>query len=379
MGGIIPMEKFSMPTRIYSGTDSLKELETLHNERILLVCDSFLPGSDTLKEIESHINDSNKCEIFSDVVPDPPLDKIMEGVQQFLKLKPTIVIGIGGGSALDTGKGIRFFGEKLGKCKIDEYIAIPTTSGTGSEVTNTAVISDTKEHRKIPILEDYLTPDCALLDPKLVMTAPKSVTAYSGMDVLTHALESLVAKDANLFTVALSEEAIDAVTKCLVECYRHGDNVDARKIVHEASNIAGTAFNIAGLGICHSIAHQLGANFHVPHGLANTMLLPYVVAYNAEHCEEALHKFAIAAKKAGIAAPGVGDRLAVKRLIAKIREMARQMNCPMTLQAFGIDPAKAEEVTDTVVANAKKDATFPGNPVVPSDDDLKMVYEAIIR
>ena len=204
------MEKYSMPTRIYSGTDSLKELETLNNERILLVCDSFLPGSDTLKEIESHINDNNKCEIFSDVVPDPPLDKIMEGVQQFLKLKPTIVIGIGGGSALDTGKGIRFFGEKLGKCKINEYIAIPTTSGTGSEVTNTAVISDTKEHRKIPILEDYLTPDCALLDPKLVMTAPKSVTAYSGMDVLTHALESLVAKDANLFTVALSEEAIDA-------------------------------------------------------------------------------------------------------------------------------------------------------------------------
>ena len=114
------MEKFSMPTRIYSGTDSLKELETLHNERILLVCDSFLPGSDTLKEIESHINKSNKCEIFSDVVPDPPLDKIMEGVQQFLKLKPTIVIGIGGGSAMDTGKGIRFFGEKLGKCKINE-------------------------------------------------------------------------------------------------------------------------------------------------------------------------------------------------------------------------------------------------------------------
>ena len=109
------------------------------------------------------------------------------------------------------------------------------------------------------------------------------------------------------------------------------------------------------------------------------MLLPYVVAYNAEHCEEALHKFAIAAKKAGIAAPGVGDRLAVKRLIAKIREMARQMNCPMTLQAFGVDHAKAEAAADTVVANAKKDATFPGNPVVPSDDDLKMIYEAIIR
>lgn len=280
---------------------------------------------------------------------------------------------------MDTGKGIRFFGEKLGKCQIKSYIAIPTTSGTGSEVTNTAVISDTKKHRKIPILEDYLTPDCALLDPKLVMTAPKSVTAYSGMDVLTHALESLVAKDANLFTIALSEEAIDAVTKNLVECYRHGDNVEARKIVHEASNIAGTAFNIAGLGICHSIAHQLGANFHVPHGLANTMLLPYVVAYNAEHCETAQHRFAIAAKKARIAAPGMGDRLAVKRLIAKIREMAREMNCPMTLRAFGVNVADAKAATETVIANAKKDATFPGNPVVPSDNDLREIYESIIH
>ncbi|MBA1395179.1 iron-containing alcohol dehydrogenase, partial [Lactobacillus sp. XV13L] len=137
---------------------------------------------------------------------------IMEGVQQFLKLKPTIIIGIGGGSALDTGKGIRFFGEKLGKYQIKQYIGIPTTSGTGSEVTNTAVISDTKNKKKIPIMEDYLTPDCALLDPELVLTAPKSVTAYSGMDVLTHSLESLVATKSNIMTDALAEKAIEVIT-----------------------------------------------------------------------------------------------------------------------------------------------------------------------
>lgn len=373
------MEEFIVPTRIYSGTDSLNRLNNFQNEKILLVCDAFLPGTDTLKKIESHIDTSNKCEIFSDVKPDPPLDNIMKGVQQFLKLKPTIMIGIGGGSALDTGKGIRFFGEKLGKLKIKQYVGIPTTSGTGSEVTNTAVISDTKNKKKIPIMEDHLTPNCALLDPELVLTAPKSVTAYSGMDVLTHALESLVASKSNVMTDALAEKAIDIITNNLVTCYRHGDNIEARQIVHEASNIAGIAFNNAGLGICHSIAHQLGANFHVPHGLANTMLLPYVVNYNSQHCDKAMHKFAVAAKKAGISTPSISDRLAVQRLINKIRDMARQMNCPMTLQAFGVDSKDATNATDVVVENAKKDATYPTNPVNPTDEDLKNIYESIIR
>ncbi|QLL69157.1 1-propanol dehydrogenase PduQ [Lactobacillus sp. 3B(2020)] len=373
------MEEYSLPTRIYSGEDSLTKLEDIKNSRIMLVCDAFLPNSDTLKKIKGHIDSSNKCETFADVVPDPPLDKIMVGVQKFMEFMPTIMIGIGGGSALDTGKGIRFFGEKMAKYKIEKYIAIPTTSGTGSEVTQHAVISDPKNHKKIPLMEDYLRPDCALLDPRLVMTAPKSVTAYSGMDVLTHALESLVAKDANVFTDALAEKVVDVITNNLVECYRHGDNLDARKIVHEASNIAGVAFSNAGLGICHSIAHQVGANFHVPHGLANTMLLPYVIEYNSSNCADALHKYAIAAKKAGIATPSISDRLAVKRLIAKIREMNRQMNCPMSLQAFGVDPKEAVTLTDTIVENAKKDGTFPGNPVTPSDEDLAKVYQAIIR
>lgn len=373
------MEKFSMPTRICSGLDSLDQLKDFKNEKIMLVCDSFLPKSDALGEITSHIDKSNSCEVFSDVVPDPPLDKIMEGVQKFLAFQPTIMIGIGGGSAMDTGKAIRFFGEKIAKKDIKYYVAIPTTSGTGSEVTNTAVVSDTKNHRKLPIIKDHLTPDYALLDPKLVMSAPKSVTAYSGMDVLTHALEALVAKDAGTFTDALAEKAIDIITNNLINCYQHGDDLDSRKVVHEASNIAGTAFNIAGLGICHSIAHQLGANFHVPHGLANTMLLPYVVAYNAKNCPLAMHKFAVATKKARIASLSMSDNLAVKRLISRIREMARQMNCPMTLKEFGIDPKEAAAKVAVVVENAKKDGTYPGNPVEPTDADLAAIYTAIIR
>ncbi|HJE44810.1 1-propanol dehydrogenase PduQ [Levilactobacillus namurensis] len=373
------MEEIQIPTKIYSGTDSLDRLQDLHGKTILMVCDAFLPNTPTLKTICGELDSSNQIEIFSDVKPDPPLKNIMKGVEQFTTLKPNVMLGIGGGSAIDTGKAIRFFGEKITNTCLDCFIAIPTTSGTGSEVTNTSVISDTENQRKFPIMEDYLTPDIALLDPQLVMTAPKSVTAYSGLDVLTHSLESLVAKGANTLTDALAEKGVDVITHHLVTCYKHGDNTAARKVVHEASCGAGIAFNNAGLGFCHALAHQLGANFHVPHGLANAMLLPYVVSYNAEHDEVAMHKYAIAAKKAGLAPQGMADRVAVRRLINQIRLMMRQMDCPATLQSFGIDAKDALAATDTIVANAKLDATFPGNPVVPSDEDLVAVYHQIIK
>lgn len=373
------METISIPTKILSGVDSLNELDNISNETIFMVCDSFLPDTPTLKEITQHIDSTNQLKIFSDVKPDPPLENILRGVKQYVDYKPTVEIAIGGGSAIDTGKAIRFFGEKILKDEIKFFTAIPTTSGTGSEVTNTAVISDTENNRKFPILNDHLTPDYAILDPKLVTTAPKSVTAYSGLDVLTHALESLVAQDANLITQALSEKAIDTIIHHLFEAYKDGANLDERKVVHEASCAAGVAFNTAGLGICHSIAHQLGANFHIPHGLANAMLLPYVVAYNASKSPEALKCYAAATRKAGLASSGMGDQVALRRLIACIQTLMRQMHCPASLTAFGIDEHKALEATDIIVASAKQDATFPGNPVVPSDEDLAAVYKSIIK
>lgn len=373
------MEKFSLATTIYSGNDSLSRLELLKNETIFLVCDAFLPDIPALKQILSKIDGSNQVAVFANVKPDPPLETIVDGVKQYVPVAPTIVIGIGGGSAIDTAKGIRFFGDKLRQDGIKKFIAIPTTSGTGSEVTQHCVLSDPENHRKYPIMEDFLRPDEALLDPQLVMTAPKSVTAYSGLDVLTHSLESLVAVDANVLTDGLAEKGVDVMTHDLVTCFKHGDDEAARKRVHEISCAAGIAFSNAGLGICHSLAHQLGANFHVPHGLANAMLLPHVVGYNAAHDQTACAKYAQAARKAGLAANGMGDRVAVRRLISHIHQMMVQMDCPQTLQAFGVDLKVAVDMTETVVANAKLDATFPGNPVVPTDDDLAKLYQQIIK
>lgn len=371
------MNHLVIPTKIYSGVDSLTVLDEIHDSRVLLVCDAFLPGTASLEMVRSHLGRNNQVTIFSDVKPDPPLDNIMAGVEVFQQLKPTVMIGIGGGSAIDTAKAIRFFGEKLVGQEIACFIAIPTTSGTGSEVTNTAVVSDTKNGVKFPVIKDHLIPDIAILEPTLVMSAPKSVTAFSGLDVLTHALESLVAKDADLFTDALAEKAIDVITHQLVLAYQQGDDVTLRQTIHEASCAAGLAFNSAGLGICHSLAHQLGAKFHVPHGLANAMLLPYVVAFNGQDPQVAA-KYAAAIKKAELGPASLSDQLLIKRLQKHIFNMMKSMACPLTLTEFGIDPQDVRDNLDWIVSHAKTDGTFPGNPVVPTDQELAGLIEKII-
>lgn len=372
------MNQFIIPTKIYSGVDSLDILQQLTNQRILMVCDSFLPDTDSLKRIQHKISNSNTVEIFSDVKPDPPLDNIMLGVQSYQSFKPTVMIGIGGGSAIDTAKAIRYFAEKLTNELIESFIAIPTTSGTGSEVTNTAVVSDTKNGIKFPIIMDHLTPDIALLDPNLVVSAPKSVTAYSGLDVLTHALEALVAKNSDLFTDALAEKAIDVISNNLTSAYDDGNNIEIRQNIHEASCEAGLAFNMAGLGICHSLAHQLGAKFHVPHGLANAMLLPHIIAFNGRDPQVA-EKYALAIKKAGIGSASLSDQMQIKRMEKHIFKMMKEMNCPKTLGEFGISEKEILTHLDWIVDHAKEDGTFPGNPIVPSDSELKEIIKKIIK
>ncbi|MGO3110957.1 MAG: 1-propanol dehydrogenase PduQ [Latilactobacillus curvatus] len=371
------MSDFHVGTQIYSGQTALDQLDDVQNQQIMLVCDPFLNDSQELQKIKNHFNHSNTIEVFADVKPNPPLENIEAGVTVFSTFKPTVMVAVGGGSAIDTAKAIRFFGEKLDQQKIACFIAIPTTSGTGSEVTNTAVVSDEKNNAKFPIIEDYLIPDIALLYPELVMSAPKSVSAFSGLDVLTHALEALVAKDANLFTDALAEKVIDVITHNLTTIYQQPDNYEVRELVHQASSAAGIAFNQAGLGITHAIAHQLGAMFHVPHGLACAMTLPYVVEYNAQD-PKARAKYAAAARKAGLISGSTSDQVAVKKIIHQIKAMMRAMNCPQSLVKFGVKAADANEMVGRIIEGAKGDGTFPGNPIVTDDQALALIYKKVI-
>ena len=301
------MQWFKIPEKIYFEAGSIGYLEKMPDiERAFIVTDESMVKLGYVDRILYHLRKREHyvhSEIFSDVESDPSFDTIKKGVESMERFKPDVIIALGGGSPIDAAKGMWLFYEhpdadpeglklkfmdirkrtykfpKLGtKCKM---VAIPTTSGTGSEVTSFAVITDKKQNKKYPLADYELTPDVAIVDPDLVMSLPKSVTADTGMDVLTHALEAYVSNMASDYTDGLAEKAVELVINYLEKAYDDGTDKLAREKMHNASTIAGMAFTNAFLGVNHSIAHKVGAEFHLPHGRINAILLPYVVRYNS--------------------------------------------------------------------------------------------------
>lgn len=294
------------------------------------------------------------------------------------KEESTVLIVIGGGSAIDMAKGINYFCKTIYQVGVKKFIAIPTTSGTGSEVTSFAVITDTKTGVKYPLLDDSLLPDEAILTTFFVKSAPEKVTAYSGMDVLVHALESLVAKKANHFTDALAEKAIELVVENLPTCVVDGKNEVARAAMHEASCMAGIAFNQAGLGITHALSHQLGGQFHVPHGLANAMLLPYVIMYNAANSTVAKSKYISIAQKLCLTSETNDESAQLAALVKCAQFLARQVGCAMTMKEFGIDDVTFKNSFSILVQQAIADRTYGGNPYEATKEDLTRILTCII-
>ena len=277
------MNTFKMLTTIHFGENSLDRLKEIPYQRIMVIMDPFVYTSGLYKQITKPLEEVNKeYTIFSDVVPDAPIDKIAAGVKAFLEYRPDAIVAVGGGSAIDSSKSIREFALKIEPYGKVGLIAIPTTSGTGSEVTAFAVVNDTHAKVKYPLVSDSLTADEAILDAALVTSVPPAITADTGMDVVTHALESYVSTQHNEFSAALAEKALEICGVFLPRCYYDGQDMHARQKMHVASCLAGLAFNTASLGINHSMAHQLGARFHIPHGRANAMLLPHVIEFNSD-------------------------------------------------------------------------------------------------
>lgn len=371
------MKKWEMMPQIFTGEDCLSRLEQFENERVCLVCDPFLIGSENLQRVLVHLEQKNEVTAYSEIVPDPPIEVVAEGVARMKEHQPTVVVTIGGGSAIDTAKAMLFTMLVTGYDSIKRFIAIPTTSGTGSEVTSASVVTDTKEKIKYPVFDKRLIPDEALLDPELVISSPPKVTAYSGLDVLTHALEALVAKNRTTYTDALSEKAIRYVLTYLEECYRNGENLHARKKMHEASCLAGLAFDAAGLGINHALAHQVGGQFKVPHGLANAMLLPHVVSFNAQNAE-ASRTYAKIAVQMGLGNASLNEKLLVAKLVKAIVNLCKKVDCPMSLSEFGIERKVAMERSKIIAQNALKDSTYPFNPIAANESELISVYTKIV-
>ena len=367
----VNMQWFKIPDKIYFEAGSIQYLEKMPNiTRAFIVTDQSMVKLGYIDKILYHLRKRQEyvhSEIFSEVESDPSFDTINKGVKMMNEFKPDVVIAVGGGSPIDAAKGMWLFYEhpdadadgmklkfmdirkrtykfpKLGeKAKM---VAIPTTSGTGSEVTSFAVITDKQNNKKYPLADYELTPDVAIVDPDLVMSLPKKITADTGMDVLTHAIESYVSNMASDYTDGLAEKAAELVFKNLREAYNNGNNKVAREKMHNASTIAGMAFTNAFLGINHSIAHKMGAEFHLAHGRINAILLPYVIRYNSSKPTKfvsfpkyeyfiADQKYADISRRMGF--PAYTNEEGVNSLISEIKKLNSDLGIEKSFKEAGV-------------------------------------------
>lgn len=365
------MQKISMKTVIYLGKDSLNRLNEYEGENIYIVTDNFMVESGIVNVIVDEVKDKNKVEIFSDVTPNPTTDNVVAGVEPLLAFKPTIIIGFGGGSPIDAAKAIKLMAEQLNILETIRLVIIPTTSGTGSEVTNFSVITNSDTHLKYPLVDDGLQPDEAILDARLVKSAPKSITADTGMDVLTHALEAYVSTNATVYSDALAEKAIELIFANLVDAFKDGENIEARVNVHEASCLAGLAFNQASLGMCHGMAHSIGGKFPIAHGRINGILLPSVIKYNADESQYALDKYNQLAKSMGI--KNYRGKMGIRNLMNQVSELRRDLNMPDSFKATGLTKEDLKPVLTHICEESLLDPTTATNPKTPTLDDVRKI------
>ena len=372
------MSNVYIKTKVRSGKEAMKYLGKYKNKTVLIVCDKFMAENGSVKTVINAIDSSCRIEMFDQAVPDPTTEVVGNGLDKSAKVQPDVVIAFGGGSAIDTAKGIIYFGINSGLMKKPIFITIPTTSGTGSEVTSAAVITDVESKSKHLILDNDILADIAILDPTLTLSVPPAVTANTGMDVLTHALEAYVASGANVFSDALSEKAVQLLLESLLVCYKDGKNLEARNKMHEASTLAGMAFNTAGLGVNHSIAHQLGGTFHIPHGLANAMLLTRVIDFNCEE-KQILDKYAAMVYKVKLASITTRPQEAVKILKEVIRMMMAAMNMDDSVEKFGVSREDYVSQLDNMTENALKDNCLNTTPRKIGAGEIRQILLEIYK
>ncbi len=407
----VNMQWFKIPPKIYFENNSVQYLASMPGiSRAFIVTDPMMVKLGYIDKVLHYLRKREvycHSEIFADVEPDPSVDTIMRGVDAMNRFNPDVIIALGGGSAIDAAKGMWLFYEhpdtdfeglrlkfldirkraflfpNLGKKA--QLVAIPTTSGTGSEVTSFSVITDKKNGNvKYPLADYELTPNVAIIDPQFVRTMPKAITADTGMDVLTHAIESYVSILASDYTNGLAIKAIELVFKYLRRSYNDSEDAVAREKMHNASCIAGMAFTNAFLGINHSLAHKLGGEYHIPHGRANALLLPHVIAYNAQTPT----KFAIFPKYGKFVADeryaqisrylgfgGATKEEQVASLIREVKSLMKDLGMPMTIADTGVDEKEFLSKLDSLSERAFEDQCTTANPRYPLVTELADIYK----
>lgn len=375
------MNRFKIRTEVRFNSNALDTLYEFNGKSAVIITDKFMVSSGMINKITDKMTKYKSISVFDEVKPDPSTSLIAKGIKFISEHRGEIVIALGGGSAIDAAKAMVFMCAKSGMDNI-KLIAIPTTSGTGSEVTKFAVVTDDEDHLKYPLVDEGMLPDLAILDPELVLSAPPSVTADTGMDVITHAFEALVSVNANDASDALAEKALLLAFEYLPYAYKDGNNVIAREKMHSASCLAGMAFNEVGLGVNHGIAHALGAKFHIPHGRANAMLLPHVIRFNShlracfgtEPCEAA-KRYADISRKLNL--PHDNVRIAVESLIDEVKYMLRRMEMPATLWDTGISKADFEREKQNIINAALEDACTASNPREVNVEAVQLILDKI--
>lgn len=409
------MQWFKVPPKIYFERNSVQYLAKMPDiKKAFIVTDPMMMELGYVDRVLYHLRKRPEyvhCKIFSDVEADPSKNTVLKGAKAMQEFQPDVIIALGGGSPMDAAKGMWLFYEhpsidfngikqkfldirkrvykypKLGEKA--QFVAIPTTSGTGSEVTSFSVITDTDTNTKYPLADYELTPNVAIIDPQFVMSVPKIVTADTGMDVLTHAIEAYVSNMANDYTDGLAIKAIQLVFEFLPRAYHNGaDDALAREKMHNASTIAGMAFANAFLGINHSLAHKLGARFHIAHGRANAVLMPHVIRYNAKNPTKfvsfpkyehfiADERYAEISRALGMPFDTIEE--GVENLVQAVYDLGEQLDIPMSIEKNNVDKKEFESIVDEMAERAFEDQCTTANPKLPLVKELAEVYRQAFK
>jgi len=381
------MQWFRIPRDIVFGENSLEYLKEMEGKKAVIVTDKIMVELGFVDKVKGYLAEAGiESTVFDEVEPDPSRQTVLKGAKLMLEFGPDLIVGLGGGSSIDAGKGMWIMYEYPGSKWEDifvpftgvpklrkkaRYIAIPSTSGTATEVTLAAVVTnrDVEPNTKEFTLSYEVTPDIAICDPELPSTMPPSITANTGFDVIVHAVEAYVSLGASDITDTIALGAASMAYKWLPIAYANGANKVARDKMHTASLMAGFTFTNTALGLVHSTAHQIGAEFGIPHGRANAIMFPYVIQYNTPAAAE---RYADMARAFGFDSndpfEGTG------KFIEAIRNLQKILGIPSSLKDAGVNEADFLKALDGLTKNAMNDGSTPTNPRVPTLEDIKNIF-----
>ncbi|MBB6446803.1 iron-containing alcohol dehydrogenase family protein [Bacillus benzoevorans] len=381
-----------LPTNVIFGVNSVEEslaakIKELNNTKVFIATDPGLVQAGIPGKIQSLLKENGiDAVIFSEIEPNPHAVTVMKGAEIYQEESCDMILAVGGGSAMDFSKAVGVMashpghildyrrGEKPVVNEIPTLFAIPTTVGTGSEVTNVAVVTDHEAGRKYVVASPVLYPKIAFVDPVLTTSLPRHVVAATGMDALVHAIEAFTSVRATPITDGLALQAIKMLKNHLPASYAHPENIEARSQVHLASTVAGMAFSLGGLGLVHSCSHPMSAIYNVPHGLANAILLPYVMKHNLISNYE---KFAEIARIFDPSLAFTNDKVAAEKLVDLLNDFNQSLNIPKDFSVLGIQ--FTQEMVDRLAHDAMEDkGTIPNNPRKVFKEDVMKIYHQVL-